>query len=246
MQVEVNHVLVQITDDGLQLLPGIVGGVHLAQHQLDEMRHVLVLVRHFEREITDVTPGFGHQPASEVVQEVCLSAVGLSGADNQASLVGGVKYVVRQRAVAYVIPVVVFTVQGVQNLICPLADGDDIRGVLRACRFDNFMYHFHAVGGKYVGDILAVAGQRGEQAAGAEVVGQVFDECPSGQVAVSADYDVLHLVQPGVEGFETFGQVACRPVGHADDVRVSGFIQGQHVLSSFGDNQAPDVFFGHA
>ena len=123
------------------------------------------------------------------------------------------KYVVRQRAVAYVIPVVVFTVQGVQNLICPLADGDDIRGVLRACRFDNFMYHFHAVGGKYVGDILAVAGQRGEQAAGAEVVGQVFDECPSGQVAVSADYDVLHWSSRESKASKLLGRSLAAPLG---------------------------------
>ena len=48
VQVEVHHVAVEETDDGLQLLPGVAGGIYFAQHQLDEMGDVLILVRHFE------------------------------------------------------------------------------------------------------------------------------------------------------------------------------------------------------
>ena len=62
-----------------------------------------------------------------------------------------------------------------------------------------------AIGSKYIGYVLAVAWQSGEQAAGSEIVGKVFDKRTSGQVPVSTNHDVTNLIQPRFEGFESFG-----------------------------------------
>ena len=113
MQVEVHHVAIQETDDRLQLFLGIIYSVHFSQHELHEMGDMLVFVGHFEREVAYIASGLGHEPAREVVQKIGLSAVGYSGLDNQASLIGGVEYMVGQGAVTYVVSVVVFSVQHV-------------------------------------------------------------------------------------------------------------------------------------
>ena len=113
MQVEVHHVAIQETDDRLQLFLGIIYSVHFSQHELHEMGDMLVFVGHFEREVAYIASGLGHEPAREVVQKIGLSAVGYSGLDNQASLIGGVEYMVGQGAVTYVVSVGVFSVQHV-------------------------------------------------------------------------------------------------------------------------------------
>ena len=158
MQVEVHHVAIQETDDRLQLFLGIIYSVHFSQHELHEMGDMLVFVGHFEREVAYIASGLGHEPAREVVQKIGLSAVGYSGLDNQASLIGGVEYMVGQGAVTYVVSVVVFSVQHVQNPVCTFAYGDDVHCVLWSGGFDDFVYDFDAVCGEYVGNVLAVAG----------------------------------------------------------------------------------------
>ena len=52
-------------------------------------------------------------------------------------------------------------------------------------------------------------------------------------------------VQPGAESLETFGKVACRAVGYADDIRVARLAQSQHIPFPFGDNQARNILFGN-
>lgn len=101
---------VQETDDRFQLFLGIICSVHFSQHELYEMGDMLVFVGHFEREVAYIASGLGHEPAREVVLKIGLSAVGYSGLDNQASLVGGVEYMVGQRPVTYIVSVVVFSV----------------------------------------------------------------------------------------------------------------------------------------
>lgn len=73
---------VQETDDRFQLFLGIIYGVHFSQHELYEMGDMLIFVGHFEREVTYIASGLGHEPAREVVQKIGLSAVGYSGLDN--------------------------------------------------------------------------------------------------------------------------------------------------------------------
>ena len=65
---------------------------------------------------------------------------------------------VGQRAVTYIISVVIISVQHVQNPVCTFAYGDDVRCMLRSGGFDDFVYDFDAVCGEYIGDVLAVAG----------------------------------------------------------------------------------------
>ena len=104
------------------------------------------------------------------------------------------KDVIRQWAVSHVVAVVIFSMQSIQNFASPFAYSDDVRGVLRLCRFDDFAHHIDAIGSKYIGYVLAVAGQDGEQTTGSEIVGKMFDECTSGQVPVSAYHDVSYLI----------------------------------------------------
>ena len=47
---------------------------------------------------------------------------------------------VGQGAVTYVVSVVVFSVQYVQNPVCTFAYGDDVRCVLRSGGFDDFVF----------------------------------------------------------------------------------------------------------
>ncbi len=106
-------------------------------------------------------------------------------------------------------------------------------------------HHIGAVRHKHVGYILAAAGQDGEQASRTEIVGKMLHKRPSGQVAVAANHQLLHPVQPGAESLETFGKVACRAVGHADDIRIARLAQRQHIPFPFGDNQARNILFGN-
>ena len=246
VQVEVHHVAVEETDDGLQLFAGVGQGVHFAQHQLDEVGDVLVLVRHLEGKVADVTPGFCHQAAGEVVQEVGLAAVGLSGHNDQSALVGGMENVVGERAVTHFVAVVEVAVEDAQYLVGAIFHGDDVRGVLRAGGVDDPAHHIRTVGGEHVGDVLAISRQDGEEAAGAEVVGKVLDERPPGQVAVTADHEVARLEQPGFKGFEALAEVARRTVGHADDVRITRFVQRQDVFFALGDDDPADALVCHA
>lgn len=245
MQIQMHHVGVQKRDNGLQLLPGICRHVHFAQHQPDEVRNVLILVGNLEREKADVAPGLGHEVASQVIQKIRLAAVGLPGNDYQSALIGGMKHLVGQRAIAHIVSMIVFATQHVQHLIRPFAYGDDVRRMPRTCRVDNLAHHTGTVCHKHIGYVLAAAGQSGEQAAGPEVVGKVLHECPPRQVAVTANHQFAHLVQPGNKSLETFAKVACSAVGHTDDIRVARLVQSQHIPSSFGDNQTGNTLFGN-
>ena len=59
------------------------------------------------------------------------------------------------------------------------------------------------------------------------------------------DHDVSYLLHPGFKGFEAFGEIACRSIGHADGVRISRFIECQYVFFAFGDDQSGDGCFGY-
>ena len=98
------------------------------------MRNVLILVGNLEREKADVAPGLGHEVASQVIQKIRLAAVGLPGNDYQSALIGGMKHLVGQRAIAHIVSMIVFATQHVQHLIRPFAYGDDVRRMPRTCR----------------------------------------------------------------------------------------------------------------
>lgn len=199
---------------------------------------MLVLVRHLEGEVAHKAFRVAHDAAGQVVQKISLSAVGHSGHDNQAARVGGVENAVGQRSVAHAVAVVVFAVQHVYHFLPALFHGDDIGGLAGTGIVNDGSHHFGAVELHHVAYVLASSGQDGEKAARPEVVGKTFYQCAPGQVGVTADYDVLHLVQPGDEGLEAFGQVGCRSRWHADDMAVSRFHQYQRVFSAFHDDEA--------
>ena len=70
-----------------------------------------------------------------------------------------------------------------------------------------------AVRHKHVGYVLAAARQDGEQASRTEIVGKMLHKRPPGQVAVTANHQLLHPVQPGAESLETFGRSLAAPLG---------------------------------
>ena len=245
VQVQMHHVPVQERDDGLQLFAGVCRRVHLAQHQADKICHVFVLVGNLKGEVAHVTSRLGHEAAGQVVQKIGLAAVGLSGGNYQSALVGWMEHPVGKRTVTHIVAVVVIAVQHVHNLIRTFAHGDDVRRTVRTCRTDNLAHHIGAVRHKHVGYVLAAAGQDGEQASRTEIVGKMLHKRSSGQVAVAANHQLLHPVQPEAESLETFGKVACRAVGHADDIQVARLAQGQHIPFPFGDNQARNILFGN-
>ena len=206
---------------------------------------MLVLVGHLEGEIAHIAPRLGHKAASQVIQEIRLAAIGLSGGDYQPALVGGMKHMVGKRTVTHIVTVVVIAAQHIHNLIRTLTYRDDVRRMVRTRRVDNLTYHTGTVHHKYVGYILTTAGQYGEQATRTEIVGKMLHKRSSGQVAVAANHQFPHPVQPGAESLKAFGKVACRAVGYADDVRISRLMQGQHIPFTFGDNQTRNVLFGN-
>ncbi len=244
LEIDMHRVGIQVVYQRLELFRFILGGVRLAQHQVDQMGEMLVLVRHFEGEITDVSAGLCHQAAGEVVQKIGFAGIGFSGFNNQSALVGGMKYVIRQRAVAHFVAVVVFAVEHVHDFLSALAYGDNVRRAEGMRRVDDVAHHIGTVSGHHVIDVLAVAGQADEQASRAEIVGEVLGQRSSGQVGVSADDEFVHLVQPGGEGFEYFLQVGGGAVGHADDVLEAGFEQGERVFLAFVDDEAGDSLGG--
>jgi len=47
------------------------------------------------------------------------------------------------------------------------------------------------------------------------------------------------------EGFETFGEIACRSVGYADNVMIACFFECKHIFFTFGDDESGDGFLGY-
>lgn len=242
VHVQMNHVGIQKINVRHQLRFGVGRGVRFAQHEAHQAGDVLVLVGNLEGEITNETVGLLHDAGGQVVQKIRLAAVGHSGDDDKAPYIGGVEDAVRQRSVTDAVAVVVFTVQHADYFVLAFGYGDDIRGAGGTSAVDDAAYHFGAIASHYVAYVLAVARKGGEKTAGIKILGKMFGKGASGAVGVAADYDVLHLVQPRDEGFETFAQVACRAGRYADDIVISRFHQYQHVLASFGDDESGDGF----
>ena len=245
VHIQMNHVSVQKINIGRQLFVGIGGGVGFAQQQMDQVGDMLVLVRHLEGEVAHEAFRVAHDAAGQVIQEISLSAVGHSGHDDQASYVGGVENAVGQRSVAHAVAMVVFAVQHVYHFLPALFHRDDIGGLAGTGIVYDVTHHFGAVELHHIAYVLASSGQDGEKAACPEIIGKMFYQYAPGQVGVTADHDVLYLVQPGDEGLEAFCQVACRSRGYADDMAVSCFHQCQRVFSSFYDNEPGDDFLFH-
>ena len=213
VHIQMNHVSVQKINIGCQLLVGIGGGVGFAQQQVYQVCYMLVLVRNFEREVAYKAFRVAHDAAGQVVQKIRFSAVGHTGHDDQAACVGGMENAVGQGAVAHAVAVVVFAVQHIHHLFPALFYSDDIGGVAGTGIFYDALHHFGAVKIHHIAYVFASSGQGGEKAACSEVVGQMFHQCASGQVGVTADHDVLHLVQPGSECLELFARLLAAPEG---------------------------------
>ena len=235
-----HHVCVQIADDGRQFLPGIPGGIHLSQCQPDQMGNVLVLVRHFEGEVTHLPSRLHHQSARQVVQKVRLPAVRLARHDDEPADVRRMKHPVGQWPEAHIIPLVETAVQHVQHLLRPFLHGDDVVGREGRSRLDDAPHGIHPVGSQHIGNVLAVGRQVHHQTAWSEVVRQFLDQGPSRQVRVAAQHHVIHRCQPRLESLESLVRHARSPVGHTDDMSITRFQQAQHILFALGDDETVD------
>ena len=127
-----------------------------SQFQLHHAGNVLILIGHFERTETDKTVGRNHNPAHEVVQEICLATVGHTGYNHQSSLVGGVKQTVGQRAVPHAVTMVEVAVQHLHHLVGLLLHTDDVARTDGQGFVDNIAYHLASVGGHHLANIFAI------------------------------------------------------------------------------------------
>ena len=237
---QVAEVLVERVEERAQVVVAELRQVRLSREEAHVTGRVGHLVGHLERAEGDMAVAVDHEVGTDIVEDVGLTGARRTGDDDHAAHVGEVEGVVREGAVAEVVAVVVVAAQTGGDIVAQRADGDEVvlgdeRGPL-----DDGAHGLHAVLHEDVADVLASRGQRAERAAASEMVGEVLLEFASRAVAVAADDDAVHPVQPRLEGLEGGDNIRLGTVGDADDMAVARLVERQHVLLALGDDDAVD------
>lgn len=106
---------------------------------------------------------------------------------------------------------------------------------------DDALHFFLAVLQEDVGDVFAVGREVDDAGMGAEELAEGVGHLAAGIVAVAADDDAVYSGEPVHKGGKVFAGFAAGSGGHADEVAVAGFVEGEAVFLAFGDDE-----LGHA
>lgn len=198
-------------------------------------------VGHLERAYGDVAVALPDEVGTEVVEEVGLAGVGLAGDDDEPSAVGEVPHAVGERSHADVVAVVVEAVCASQHVVAEVGGADDVARAHAFGAGDDLAHCLLAVLHEYVADVLAARGERADEGACAEVLGERLYQLTSGTVAVAAHHDVTCLLHPSLEGLEALGHIRLRAVGDGDHMVESCLTERHGILLAFGDDEVVHV-----